>query len=152
MENSNQQKQAKNAGQSSQTEDKQNQQNMKKPGMENNAGQDGMGDRSDVTGQKQDSDIDERTNVEQRGGDYQGGAQRQAAGKSGQMDQTGTRGVENAARGAQQPYDTDNDQDIDSDKNTQSGRTGQADKNSQAGSESNKESNRPAGNKNNPSK
>jgi len=152
MEQSNQQKQTKNPGQSSQTEDKQDQQQMKKPGMENNASQDGKGDRSDVTGQKQDSDVDERTNVEKRGGDYQGGTQKQASGKSGKMDQTGSRGVENQSKGQHQPYDADNDQDIDSDKNTQSGRTGQADKNSQTGSESNKESNRSSGNKSNPSK
>lgn len=147
MEQSNQQK-GKQAGQASQTEDPQK---MNKSGADNNQSGDGMSRRMDKTGQKEDSDVDERTNVDQRSGDYQGGAQKQA-GKSSMPDQTGHRGVESSAKGEHQPYDADNDQDIESDKNSQSGRTGQMDKNSQKGSDSNKDSNRPSGNKGNPSK
>jgi len=123
---------------------------MNKSGADANQGGDGTTNRMGKTGQNEDQDIDEKTNVDQRSGDYQGGAQRQAAGQNSQQDHTGTRrDVENSAGGRQQRFGADNDQGTEADNNKQGGRMDQADKNGQQGAESNKDSNRSTDNKSN---
>src|ERR1700760_2263787 len=103
----NQQNQGNKSGQSTQTEDKQNLQKMNKSGSGENQGD--QTDRTGKMGQNQDADVDERTNVDQRSGDAEGGAQRQATGQKNQFDQTGTRNVENSAGGRGQQFGADND-------------------------------------------
>lgn len=138
--------------QSTRKDDKQNLQKMNKSGAGNNQADNEKAASPGKMGQNEDADIDEKTNIDQRTGDFQGGAKRQAAGQSGQPDQSGTRGdVENSASGRQQENKV-NDEDIESDRTMPSARSGVANKNSQSGADSDKRSNRPSDNDNKTSK
>lgn len=142
----NQQNRTDHSSQSNQATDKENAQNMKKPGMENSQDQGGADKRFGKAGQNEDSDVDERTNVNARGGDSEGGAQRQGSGQHSQWNEAGKQQPENAGAGRQQQFDAQNEEGTDSNKNSQPSRMGQTDKNSQSNMDSDRSSSRQSGN------
>jgi len=131
MEQPNQQHRTDNSNQSNQQKDKENPQKTKKMGVENSQSQEGIGKHPGKVGQNEDHDVDERTNVSERGGDFKGGTQRQP---------------ENAGAGRQQQFDAENDEETESNRKTQPSRTGRTDKNSQSNADSDKGNNRQSNN------
>lgn len=150
MAQPNQQDRTDNSSQSNQAKDKENPQNLKKSGVENSQdqgrqNQDSMDKHLNKAG-NEDHDVDEGTNVNQRSGNAERGAQRQEPGQNSQWNEPGKQHPENPDAGRQQQFNAEKDEDTASNRNTQPSRMGQADKNSQSNSDSDRGSDRKSGN------